>query len=67
LLKPAQARDLPNEVRATGCASYVDQGRAKIARRNAGLAHIYADASDGRIVGAALACPGADHMAHLLA
>jgi dihydrolipoamide dehydrogenase len=54
-------------VRATGCASYVDQGRAKIARRNAGLAHIYADASDGRIVGAALACPGADHMAHLLA
>jgi dihydrolipoamide dehydrogenase len=50
-----------------GCASYSDQGRAKIMRRNAGLAHIYAQADDGRIVGAILACPGAEHLAHLLA
>lgn len=50
-----------------GGASYEDQGRAKITRRNAGLAHIFADAGDGRIVGAALACPAADHLGHLLA
>jgi dihydrolipoamide dehydrogenase len=49
-----------------GCTSYADQGRAKIMRRNAGAAHIYADAEDGRIIGAALACPGAEHLAHLL-
>jgi dihydrolipoamide dehydrogenase len=50
-----------------GCASYADQGRAKITGRNAGAAHIYADAQDGRIIGAALACPDAEHLAHLLA
>jgi dihydrolipoamide dehydrogenase len=50
-----------------GCASFTDQGRAKITRRNAGLAHIYADAVNGRIVGAVLACPGGEHLAHLLA
>jgi dihydrolipoamide dehydrogenase len=50
-----------------GRARYADQGRAKIARRNVGAAHIYAEAKGGRIVGAALACPGAEHMAHLLA
>ncbi|MDT0574570.1 dihydrolipoyl dehydrogenase [Croceicoccus sp. F390] len=51
----------------TGCASYADQGRAKIKARAKGLVRIYAAASDGRLIGAELYCPGADHMAHLLA
>ena len=51
----------------SGCATYTDQGRAKITRRNAGLVHIYAEAEDGRIVGAVLACPGGEHLAHLVA
>lgn len=50
-----------------GCASFSDQGRAKITRRNAGRVQIYADAEDGRIVGAILACPGGEHLAHLMA
>jgi dihydrolipoamide dehydrogenase len=58
----------PNDlIVVRGCASYTDQGRAKITLRNTGAVHIYADAQDGRIVGAALACPGAEHLAHLLA
>jgi dihydrolipoamide dehydrogenase len=50
-----------------GSAGFTDQGRAKITRRNTGVAHIYADAADGRIVGAILACPGGEHLAHLMA
>jgi dihydrolipoamide dehydrogenase len=50
-----------------GRASYADQGRAKIEARNAGLIRLYAERPDGRLVGAAMVGPGADHIAHLLA
>jgi dihydrolipoamide dehydrogenase len=50
-----------------GNASYADQGRAKVDARNVGCARIYADKSDGRLVGAIIAAPGGDHMGHLLA
>ncbi|MGI4881053.1 MAG: dihydrolipoyl dehydrogenase [Janthinobacterium lividum] len=50
-----------------GCASYADQGRAKVEARNVGMARIYAERPDGRLVGAALVGPSMDHIAHLLA
>lgn len=50
-----------------GCADYTDQGRAKVEARAIGLARIYASKPDGRLIGAELFAPGADHMAHLLA
>ncbi|MEC7760303.1 MAG: dihydrolipoyl dehydrogenase [Pseudomonadota bacterium] len=50
-----------------GSADYTDQGRAKVEARNVGLARIYAAAPDGRLIGADLFCPGADHMGHLIA
>ncbi|WP_299819600.1 dihydrolipoyl dehydrogenase [uncultured Jannaschia sp.] len=50
-----------------GTASYADQGRARVEARAEGLVRLYADAPDGRLTGAELFAPGADHMAHLLA
>jgi len=50
-----------------GTASYEDQGRAKVTARNAGLVRLYADKQGGRLVGAAMAGPGVDHTAHLIA
>ena len=35
--------------------------------RNRGLLHVYADARDGRVLGAELIGPDAEHLAHLLA
>ncbi len=54
------------EEAVVGHASYADQGRAKVEGRAAGLVRLYAAAPDGRLVGAELFCPGADHLAHLL-
>lgn len=56
-----------DEPRLLGCASYEDQGRAKVFARNAGLAHLYADPHDGRLTGATMTGPGVEHSAHLIA
>ena len=50
-----------------GCTSYTDQGRAKIMDRASGLAHLYADPVDGRLIGACLVGPAVEHTAHLIA
>ncbi len=50
-----------------GTASYTDQGRAKVMACNAGLVRFYADAADGKLTGATMAGPGAEHSAHLIA
>jgi dihydrolipoamide dehydrogenase len=50
-----------------GCASYADQGRARIMARDAGIVRLYADRATGRLTGAAMAGPGVDHSAHLIA
>ncbi|MDQ0314517.1 dihydrolipoyl dehydrogenase [Amorphus orientalis] len=57
----------PGDDSLVGAASYTDQGRAKVENRAVGLVRIYADPQDGRLTGAELFAPGADHMAHLLA
>ena len=43
------------------------QSRAMMSGRNAGLIRVYAAGKDGRLLGAEMAAPAAEHMAHLLA
>ncbi len=51
----------------TGEVDFARQGRARIAAANAGLMRLYADPADGRLLGAEMCAPAAEHMAHLLA
>ena len=51
----------------TGSVDFEDQGRARVAQRNHGLLHVYADKADGRLLGAELCAPDGEHLAHLLA
>jgi dihydrolipoamide dehydrogenase len=50
-----------------GSVDFANQGRARIARENRGLLRIYANRSDGLLLGAQMCAPRAEHMAHLLA
>ncbi|GAA4226753.1 dihydrolipoamide dehydrogenase [Sagittula marina] len=56
----------PDDSAKIGEADYTNQGRATVDGENVGLARLYAAAPDGRLIGADLFCPGADHMGHLL-
>lgn len=55
----------PEDCPLNGFADYADQGRARVEARAGGLLRLGADAQ-GRLIGADLAVPGADHLAHLL-
>jgi dihydrolipoamide dehydrogenase len=58
----------PNDgSQVVGCASYDDQGRAKVTARNAGLVHLYAEPKNGQLTGATMVGPGVEHSAHLIA
>lgn len=48
-------------------ADYGDQGRARVENRNEGCVTLYADRSDGTLIGASLCAPGGEHLAHMLA
>ena len=51
----------------TGKASWEKLGRARmILGKAAGIARIYGDKKDGRLLGAELMAPAGEHMAHLL-
>lgn len=50
-----------------GHVDFSQQSRAIIEGRNAGMLRLYADASTGRILGAEMVAPEAEHLAHLLA
>lgn len=56
----------PGEGALMGHSDYSDQGRARVDARAEGVMTIYADPA-GRLIGGDLCCPGAEHMAHLLA
>ncbi|MEO8778878.1 MAG: dihydrolipoyl dehydrogenase [Rhodanobacter sp.] len=60
-------RELPASGVVTGSADFSRQGRAVTAGRNAGLLHLYANRADGRVLGAELVAPDAEHLLHLLA
>jgi len=59
--------DLRRGCHVTGEVSFEDQGRSRVMLRNRGLAHVYAEIGSGRVLGAELMGPDAEHLAHLLA
>jgi dihydrolipoamide dehydrogenase len=60
-------RELDHGAVAIGCASYADQGRARVIGENAGLVRIYARRDGGTLIGAEMFGPRVEHTAHLLA
>lgn len=62
-----RAKDLDPETTLTGEVSFANQGRAQIMQENRGLLRLYAARQDGRLLGAEMSVPAAEHMAHLLA
>ncbi|WP_319782315.1 dihydrolipoyl dehydrogenase [Oceanisphaera sp. IT1-181] len=52
---------------AVGEASFEDQGRSRVMRRNQGLLRVYGEPVTGRFLGAEMIAPDAEHLAHLLA
>jgi dihydrolipoamide dehydrogenase len=51
----------------TGEVNFASQGRARTMQENRGLMRLYAAKGDGRLLGAEMAAPAAEHVAHLLA
>jgi dihydrolipoamide dehydrogenase len=51
----------------TGRVSFDDQGRSRILLKNQGLLHVYGDIATGRLLGAEMIGPAAEHIGHLLA
>lgn len=58
---------IANRRHVVGEVSFANQGRSRVMLRNQGLLRIYADARDGRLLGAEMVGPRAEHLAHLLA
>lgn len=50
-----------------GEVDFRHQGRARAGQRNRGILRIYAEPENGRLLGAEMCAPAAEHMAHLLA
>lgn len=50
----------------TGSVSFEDQGRTRVMGINKGLLHVYGEAETGRLLGAEMIGPQAEHLAHLL-
>lgn len=51
----------------TGSFDFSKQSRARMAQTSGGVVHIYARRDTGRLLGAEICAPGAEHLAHLLA
>jgi dihydrolipoamide dehydrogenase len=58
---------LPSSGVVTGAADFSRQARALMAGRNQGRLHVYANSEDGRVLGAELVAPDAEHLLHLIA
>jgi dihydrolipoamide dehydrogenase len=50
-----------------GRVSFADQGRSRVMGVNRGALHIYAECGTGRLLGAEMIGPAAEHLGHLLA
>ena len=50
-----------------GEVSFVNQGRSRVMLQNRGVGHVYAHRTTGRFLGAELAGPRVEHIAHMLA
>jgi dihydrolipoamide dehydrogenase len=51
----------------TGRVSFADQGRSRVMLVNRGGLHVYAERNTGRLLGAEMIGPAAEHLGHLLA
>ncbi len=51
----------------TGRVSFADQGRSRVMGVNRGALHVYAEQGSGRLLGAEMIGPAAEHVGHLLA
>jgi dihydrolipoamide dehydrogenase len=60
-------RELEPDCFAIGEASFEDQGRSRIMAKNQGLLRVYAQHGTGRLLGAEMCGPQAEHIGHLLA
>lgn len=63
----ARLSDLNENEIEIGTVSYGNQGRARVQNEHAGQVNLYAQRGSCILVGAELFCPGAEHLAHLLA
>jgi dihydrolipoamide dehydrogenase len=59
--------ELDADATAVGEFDFSSQGRARIAGLEEGLLRIYADRESGKLIGAEMCAPAAEHFAHLLA
>ncbi len=50
-----------------GSVDFAEQGRSRVILENQGLLHLYAERQSGRLLGAEMVGPRAEHLAHLLA
>ncbi len=50
-----------------GEVSFEDQGRSRVMARNAGMLRVYGERGSGRLLGAEMIGPAAEHIGHLLA
>jgi dihydrolipoamide dehydrogenase len=51
----------------TGRVSFANQGRSRVMGANRGALHVYAEQGSGRLLGAEMIGPAAEHLGHLLA
>lgn len=63
----ARYADLAPGTFVVGSVDLSDQGRSRVMRENRGWMNLYADARSGVLLGAEIAHPRAEHLAHLLA
>lgn len=63
----ATLRDLDLDDIVIGEVAYANQGRARIILKNQGVLHLYVAKKDGKLLGAEMAGPAMEHLAHLLA
>ena len=63
----ATLRELERRNIVIGSVSFENQGRSRVMLKNKGLLRIYADANTGRLLGAEMVGPSAEHIGHLLA
>jgi dihydrolipoamide dehydrogenase len=63
----AQLAADPERAFAIGEVSFEDQGRARVMGVNRGLLRVYGERGTGRLLGAEMIAPAAEHLAHLLA
>ena len=62
-----RASELDPHATLVGEMDFAKQGRARIMQDNSGLLRIYAARQDGCLLGAEMAVPSAEHLAHILA